>query len=228
MTLKPPAVVILVILFLSLLFGLGIVYDLWQKDKANYKGLIALNESKYHDTVTYMKARDGELIETNNAINITVQNLEDANDELTKELDNMKIKPSKVISADYSQEKTTDNIIVKYVTPKDTSTNKPFVFKPFQVKDSNKYHYVTGTVYDTALKLRYINYDSTYFITYTSGGFFQKKVVKASVLHSNPSIITTNMQVFTIKPELKFYERGLFKFGLGLVAGVYIESKILK
>lgn len=52
--------------------------------------------------------------------------------------------------------------------------------------------------------------------------FLGKETNEVTVSHSNKHITTSEVQLVEVKPKKKFYDTNLFKFGIGVVAGVII------
>lgn len=167
-------------------------------------GTIALNNKLLHDTCKYYVTKNGEIVSTNKSLTVTVQSLQDENDDLTKELSNMKIKASNVVYIDRTIDHTTIHDSIHHDTIK---SNKPVVFSD----TNNKWFHIKGIAALNYTNLTSVKvFDTCYTVQMTNG--------KVGIAHKNPYIISTNLLAIDVARPTPLFRKFWVDFGLGVIA----------
>lgn len=177
--------------------------------------------SSYEDTVKFYQANNGELIASNNAIKIDRDVLFDNNKELKKEVEILRIKKPEVIIK-WRGGVRIDSIPVPFEVrlPCDTFTRI--------IKIDSTHYDINATLTDKALTFDGISFpnEQTIVIGDKRGKWYNPKEYTVAVKHSNPYVVTTGMQAYTITDKKKFYEKTWFKVAAGFAGGIIICKPI--
>ena len=177
--------------------------------------------ASYKDTAMVYKARNGDLISYNKAIEISEKRFTAIRDSMKKEFKNLKIKNitshTKVI--------TVYQIDTVRQTFTDTLPCAEFT-KPFTI-DSLHYS-LSGEITKRDITFNSISIPNNQSITVGTkrNGLFKKNEYIVALQNSNPYVNVTGIQSYTFKPDIKWYERGWVKFGAGVAVGGFIGLQL--
>lgn len=222
-------IAVLILLIVLLCIGLGYFITKSNNNGKAFDDLVSAHKI-FKDSVIHSHAKDGAVVATKQVAVVDPKAFTEVVNEnsfLKNQLANMGIKLKKIQAVSVTETTTQENVSIKFPSVKDTNKKDsgkmaapiPCDFKPFAVKDSTKYHLATGTVYKDSLHLKLISFDSAYTVNYVAGGFLRKEVIKQSILHTNPNVITTSVQTLKIVPDRKFYQTNTAKVGFGALLG---------
>lgn len=181
----------------------------------------AIELSSYKDTAMVYKARNGELVTYNKAIEISEERFTALRDSMKQEFKNLKIKNvtshTKIVTV-YKLDTITQTFT-------DTLPCADFI-KPFDI-DSVHYR-LSGEITKRSISFNSVLIPNTQSITVGTkrNGLFKKNEYIVALKNSNPYVSVTGIQSYNFKPDLKWYERGLVKFGAGVVVGGFIGQRL--
>lgn len=179
--------------------------------------------NSYKDTAMVYKARNGELVTYNKAIEISEERFTTLRDSMKQEFKNLKIKNvtshTKIVTV-YKLDTITQTFT-------DTLPCSDFT-KPFAI-DSLHYN-LSGSITKRGITFNSILIPNTQSITVGTkkNGLFKKDEYIVALKNSNPYVNTTGIQSYNFSPDTKWYQRGSVKFGVGIVVGGLIYRAIKK
>jgi hypothetical protein len=207
----------LIILILLLAGGLAICYNLWQKDKANYKGIVALDKKLMDDTCKYIKARDGKIISLQKAVDVTTTDLKNTKDSLTLVINDMKLKAKNLkyidqVTSSFSL-KPKDSIVMMH----DTITKE---HPEAKWSDSTQWYQVRGLSTINKTVITYLHIPTTLYLAQGTDG-------KTYAMNTNPNIVATNILAVNVTKPKKWFQRDLVKVGVVVVATLFARHEAL-
>lgn len=177
--------------------------------------------SNYKDTVMEYKARNGEVIAYNKAIQLSESRFRALSDSMADVFKNIKIKEvtsfTKVLTVT-----EIDTVMIRF---RDTLPCFDFI-KPFTL---DSLHYtISGRITKRDLTFESIVIPNTQSITVGTkkNGLLKKNEYIVAIQNTNPYMTTTGLQSYTFKPDVKWHQRGVVKFGLGVVVGGFTYSRL--
>jgi len=177
--------------------------------------------ASYKDTAMVYKAKNGQMISYNKAIEISENRFLALRDSMKKEFKNLKIKNvnshTKVVTV-YQL----DTVRLRFT---DTLPCADFR-KEFNI-DSLHYS-LSGDITKRGITFGSITIPNEQSITVGTkrNGLFKKNEYIVALQNTNPYLAVTGLQSYTFKPDIKWYERGWVKFGVGVVAGGLIVNQL--
>lgn len=177
--------------------------------------------ANYKDTAMVYKARNGDLISYNKAIEISEKRFTALRDSMKKEFKNLKIK--NVTS------RTEVITVYKFdtITERFTDTLPCADFrKEFNI-DSLHYS-LSGEITKRSISFNSVSIPNKQSITVGTkkNGLFKKNDYIVALQNSNPYMQVTGIQSYTFKPDIKWYQRGWVKFGAGVAVGGIIGLRL--
>jgi uncharacterized lipoprotein YehR (DUF1307 family) len=95
--------------------------------------------------------------------------------------------------------------------------------------DSNRFYKITGEVGKDSVAIKFHSSDSITLITGDKKPhLFGKPIFTITAQNSNPYVTIKNLSNYTIMPKVPWYNSTLFKIGLGVAGGIFIERELLK
>lgn len=179
--------------------------------------------NSYKDTAMVYKARNGELVSYNKAIEISEERFTALRDSMKQGFKNLKIKNvtshTKIITI-YKIDTVTQVFT-------DTLPCSDFI-KPFTI-DSLHYS-LSGSITKRAITFNSITIPNSQGVTVGTkkNGLFRKNEYIVAIQNSNPYVNTIGIQSYNFTPDIKWYQRGSFKIGAGIVVGGLIYRAIKK
>jgi len=106
----------------------------------------------------------------------------------------------------------------------------PCEFEQFYLTDSNKFYNVKAYIAPSFFMIDtlYFLNEQSIFIGTKNFGFFRPAEHRIEIKNSNPYVITTNINSYTVKNKPKWYETKAFIFGAGIVSGLAVNSWLKK
>ena len=104
----------------------------------------------------------------------------------------------------------------------------PCEFEQFYLTDSNEYWSVKAYIAPKFFmidSLKLFNEESIVIGT-KKKSFWKAPVHTIEVKNSNPYFVTTNIGSYTFRETKKWYEKGIVKFGVGIVAGFVLNNQL--
>lgn len=175
----------------------------------------------YKDTAMTYKAKNGELITYNEALEVSEASALSAIKGLKERLENQKI--ARVSSLTTVRTKfSIDTVRVPF---KD-SIPCPEFLTTFTI-DSVHYQ-MSGEVTNKNLLISRLNIpnDQQIIVGTKKNGFLKKRSMVVTVTNSNPYMEISGIQNYTITPKKKFYQRWYFVGGAGLLSGFFLQSRL--
>jgi len=177
--------------------------------------------SNYKDTAMVYRARNGEMISYNKAIEISEKRFLALKDSMKSEFKNLKIKNLT------SHTEVITIYKVDTVTEVFTDTLPCADFrKEFNI-DSLHYS-ISGAITKRDITFASILIPNKQSITVGTkkNGLFKKNEYIVALKNSNPYVSATGIKSYTFKPDTKWYQRGWVKFAAGTVAGAMVYRAI--
>ena len=180
--------------------------------------IVAENQAKelasYKDTAMVYKARNGEMISYNKAIEISEKRFTSLRDSMKKEFKNLKIKNVT------SHTEVVTVYRLDTVTQTFTDTLPCDDFRKFFDIDSLHYT-MSGEITKRDITFNSVVFPNNQSITVGTkkNGLFKKNEYIVALQNSNPYVNVTGIQSYTFTPDIKWYQRGWVKFGAGVVVG---------
>lgn len=180
--------------------------------------------TNYSDTAKYYKSSSGNLIAYNKLLKVQneqqLRTLISTNEQIRNEISSFK----KIGSV--------TNIIQGTLirdTIKMESNAIPCDFKPFELKKSTEHYLFKGILSpnDFIIDSIYVPNTINIIIGKRKVGFL-KYEEQINVMNSNPYITTTNLSNISIQRKKKWWERGVIKFGAGVIIGYGASAKFGK
>ena len=221
--------------YIVALMAIGWAIMSTQKCTDNKKALTELSnyDSKKNDTVQTLKAKNGQLIkyvDQTQANYLSARAILDENADLKEELNNMKVKLSKVQQVsqivNHISPPKQDTIVVPITYLVDTSMPCPQKHDTAKFSDITKYYTIKGAVTPKSVEFTKIDFPDTITTVSENVGSIFKDIYALKITHSNPYINTTGIQSLVIKPDKMWYQTTVFKLAVGFVAGIYVETKL--
>lgn len=178
----------------------------------------------YDKTAKFYEAENGKIVAYNQALIIENGSLESLNAELKSSIENLKIKkPSTITQIEY--ETKLDSIYVPYAN--DVNFCADTFTANFAWNDS-VWISIVGSANESGVFIEQIKMhnESLIVVGTKSNGFFRRSEYIVAIENTNPYVQVTQIESYTIKPKVKFYDRTWFKVGLigiGFVAGTLIK-----
>ena len=181
---------IFIAIIIALLIFLGMSLKSCSSNKADFNGIISLQNKLLSDTCKYIKSKEGQVISLQNSIDVTSADLKRTKDSLTSIIADMRLNPNKIKYIDriVSQLQIRDSIIALH----DTITKE---HPKAKWSDSTKNYTVKGVseINKTIITDIFIP-NSLYLVQGTDG--------KTYAMNSNPYIKTSNiLAVNVVKPK---------------------------
>ncbi len=179
--------------------------------------------NSYKDTAMVYKARNGELVSYNKAIEISEERFTALRDSMNQEFKNLKIKNvtshTKIVTV-YKLDTITQTFT-------DTLPCVDFI-KPFTI--DSLYYNLSGSITKRGITFNSILIPNTQSLTVGTkrNGLFKKNEYIVALKNSNPYVNTVSIQSYNFTPDAKWYQRGSTKFGVGVVVGGLIYRAIKK
>lgn len=164
--------------------------------------------ANYKDTVMVYKAKDGTNISYNKALIVDRDNWKRHSDSITKALKNLKIK--KPTSYTKIKQVLKIDTVTQYVFKTDTLPCAPFV-KNFTI-DSSWYKFdVSLTNKDFTMSNFLLPNRQDIIVGTKKNGLFKRNEYIVTVQNTNPHMTVTGIQSYTLKPDVKFYNKIWFR-----------------
>ena len=179
--------------------------------------------NSYKDTAMVYKARNGELVSYNKAIEISEERFTALRDSMKQEFKNLKIKNvtshTKIVTV-YKLDTITQTFT-------DTLPCADFI-KPFTI--DSLYYNLSGSITKRGITFNSILIPNTQSLTVGTkrNGLFKKNEYIVALKNSNPYVNTVGIQSYNFTPDIKWYQRGSVRFGVGVVVGGLIYRAIKK
>ena len=175
----------------------------------------------YQDTVMSYKDKNGELISYNTSLQMSEENLLRMNDELSGDLKRLKLKkPSSITKI--TTETFIDTFIIEHTEkiPCDTFTLVQYV-------DSTHYK-INYTLTQSSMKFNSISIPNKQqiIVAEKKNGVFKKNEYSVVVENTNPYMMVTGVQNYTIKVETPVYQRWYVTAGAGFISGFFISREL--
>ena len=177
----------------------------------------------YQDTVMSYKDKNGKLISYNTSLQLSEETLLRVNKELSGDLNRLKLKnPSSITNV------TTNTVIDTFVVehtkkiPCDTFTLVKFV-------DSTHYK-IDYTLTQSAMTFNRISIPNKQqiIVAEKKNGMFKKNEYAVVVENTNPYMMVTGIQNYTIKVETPIYQRWYVTAGAGFLGGYFISRELYR
>lgn len=181
----------------------------------------AVQLASYKDTAMVYKAKNGEMISYNKAIEISEKRFTGLRDSMKKEFKNLKIKNvtthTRVVTV-YKLDTVTQTFT-------DTLPCEDFV-KNFNIDSS--FYTLSGEITKRDITFNSVVFPNEQSITVGTkkNGLFKKNEYIVALKNSNPYVNVTGIQSYTFTPDIKWYQRGWVKFGAGVVVGGLLVGNI--
>jgi len=181
----------------------------------------AIEFSNYKDTVMEYKARNGEQIAYNKAIQLSEARFKALSDSMADVFRNIKLKEVQSYTKVITEFKV-DTVTLEF---HDTLPCADFL-KPFT---TDSLHYSLAgwiTKKDITFSSISLRNDQSIIVGTKKNGLFKKNEYVVTVQNSNPYVTTTGLQNYTFKPDTKWYQRGWLKVMVGFVGGYATSSRL--
>lgn len=177
----------------------------------------------YKKDVQHYKAKNGKLVEFNNALEIENSTLLNHNSELAATLENLKIKQPASITNTVTVTEI-DSIFIPFEQPVDFCSDT--FTANFHWADS-KWIVISGNVNIDGVFIEqiFIENESLIVVGTKKNGLFKRDEYIVAVENTNPYIKVTKLEGYSIKPKPKFHDRAWFKVGL-LGVGIFLGTMI--
>ena len=182
------------------------------------------NLNEYKKDAKRYKAENGKLIEFNQALKVENNTLLSSNSDLAEQLENLKIKKPSSITNIVSNT-IIDSVLIPF--PKDVNFCSDTFQANFAYNDSI-WILISGNVTAKGVFIEqiFVQNESLVVIGVKNNGLFKRNEYIVAVDNTNPYVVTTQMEGYTITPKPKFHDRSWFKvglFGVGFVLGTLLK-----
>jgi hypothetical protein len=179
----------------------------------------AVEIANYNDTIMSYKDKNGNMVDYNKALEVSLETAYDNVAGLEKEMKDLKLKKPEVI-VKYRNRVQIDSIEITHDIPCEEFS------KDFAI-DSTHY-LILGTLTNKSLLFKDITIpnEQTFVVANKRPKWYKAKEYVIVTKNSNPYVMSDGLQSYTIKPTQKFYQKWYFYVGLGLVGGLLIDKAI--
>jgi len=208
-------VIILALLIVLIMLGV----DSCKNKSKMYEQATAINN--YQDTILRYSDREGELVDYNKSLKLNLKVALENVDGLKGDLKRLKLKKPKVI-VKYKNTVRIDSVEVEHeiILPCDEFSYA------FNVDSSN--YSITGLLTDKKLSFDRISIpnNQTFIVADKREKWYKSKQYVVVVDNSNPYVVSSGLQSYTITPRKKPHEKWYTKLGAGFVLGVLFSNSI--
>jgi len=187
-------------------------FDSCQGKKIAEDQAVAL--SSYKDTAMVYKARNGEMVSYNTALELSEKRFLALRDSIKQEFKNLKIKNVS------SHTRVVTVYQLDTVTQRFTDTLPCADFRK-QFNIDSLHYSLSGEITKRDITFSSILIPNNQSITVGTkkNGLFKKNEYIVALQNSNPYVNVTGIQSYTFTPDIKWYQRGWVKFTAGAVVG---------
>lgn len=177
----------------------------------------------YKDTVMSYKDKNGKLTSYNTSLQMSEETLLRMNDSLADDLKRLKLKkPSNITKI--TTKTVIDTFVVEHTEriPCDTFTLVQFV-------DSTHYK-INYTLTESSMTFNNISVPNRQqiIVAEKKNGMFKKNEYSVVVENSNPYMMVTGVQNYTIKVETPIYQRWYVTAGAGFLGGYFVSRELYR
>ena len=181
------------------------------------------NITSYKDTAKTYKDKTGNLISYNETLE--AQNRQQLSDLLKANKQLYLLQQSFKTVESATEIKTVIKLLHDTIHFKDSI---PCNFDIFSIVDTNKWYHLKVLIGPDLFSIDTLSIFNTQscVIGEKKVSFWKKPKRRIEVINTNPYFITTNIGSYVISEDKKWYQTTAFKFGVGLVTGYFISTKI--
>ena len=177
----------------------------------------------YKDTVMSYKDKNGKLTSYNTSLQMSEETLLRMNEELSGDLKRLKLKNPTSIT------KVTTNTIIDTFVVEHTEKIPCDTFTLIKFVDSTHYK-INYTLTQSAMTFNSISIPNKQqiIVAEKKNGIFKKNEYSVVVENSNPYMMVTGVQNYTIKVETPIYQRWYVTAGAGFLGGYFVSRELYR
>lgn len=172
--------------------------------------------ANYKDTVMTYKAKNGELVSYNDAMEAELDNVLDVNEELEGDLKNLRLKVKDLRSF---TKVVTNTVLDSIKVPFEVKLPCDSFSTTFEKQDTH--YWLKGSLTESLLSIDTLSIpnEQKIYVSSKRNGFLKPKSFVVTLQNTNPYVQTIGLQNYTIENRKKWYEKDVWKFGAGFLGG---------